>query len=390
MSEIYTDFVFNKHAYIDDIEIPGHYIESVLIKKDFLNYRFPVILLYLNLPQAEHHKILEKVDYSNSLIEVELEIEYKISDNKDDEGQEYLDDEFLGVLDNTLSSFDPYTSGEYKAEKHSEVSDVSEEMTIALFRENDINAFKHGYINAVLKDFDLKQAILYGFQETTNGGLDLYMSPPDNEDVYEQDLITPMGFLQYLKYLDREMGIYDTSYNVYIEEGEVYILNKKTVHGIEPEESIPNELGSYFDGEIEVELIKDSEIEKLEGLELDDPLYYYMMERGSIFNHIELSKLGNIEELYSSKDDFEFDNNIYDGINTVNIRSNRFEKHRKKKYDSENWILKITHLPFKAKPYTDISISGEHINNSYRIVGYDTAISGDRIHNKVYVKRTEE
>lgn len=95
---------------------------------------------------------------------------------------------------------------------------------IHLFSE-DYNLFTQGIINNVISNVKLPELIAYAFETCANSNYKIFISPVGNPNTYEQLVIPPMGFLQFLEYVDNRYGLYETDYNVYCEDNNIYILN---------------------------------------------------------------------------------------------------------------------------------------------------------------------
>lgn len=367
MAKTIIDFIFSTNVYLQGEIIPHRFFESLIIKKDFLNFRFPVMILTLNLSSMHLYNLLKDIDITNPIVDVRIEVFYKDKDNEDDIGRLFLNKEYMGIIDKSYTTYDPFVNGEFEEKGISQTQQNEQNVRLALYKENDINSFQYGYINSIIKNFSVADAIAYGFKETTNGDMSLVLSPPDNENVYEQDLIVPMGFYQYIEYIDNEMGIYDTPYNIFIDDSIVYILNHNGEHKIEMNRE------DEFSKPITINTIAINEEQKYNGIKLGEKKEYFVLEENDLKNKLKLDKFGDISVFTSSIDGTVNEQN-YTGIHTVKIKSNRFNTHLKKKFDKESFNIHIDNLPFKARPYTDILLRGKRFNNKYRVVGYMTVI----------------
>ena len=378
---------------IDDEEIDPHHFESLLIRKNYYEYRYPIYILNISLPKEKLYKILKNVEISNPVVGVKLSIRCLDLENPEDQGREYLKNEFIGIVDESYFNYIPETQWENIREGASEYEYDEGRIRIALFKKVDINAFKHGYINNVFKDFDMATLIAYSFKETTDGSLDLYLSPPDNERVYKQDLFVPMGFLQFMNYIDREFGIYDTGYNLFIDDNKAFIMNKKNDHGIKLEDDIYDE----EEDDIDFKIAPTYDITYYIGAETENfPPTEYFLKDNAITNQVDLERFGNVEHFFTNVATLDLDQEPYDDIPNIKIRSNRFTKYRRKKFDTKNFVIKLNNYPFLAEPYTYAHIKGEGdeeidgMNERYRITDWVTIISSREAHTRVNLKRLSE
>jgi hypothetical protein len=380
-----VDFLFATEIKIQDVEIPYMYFESLVVKKNFLDYRFPFMVLTMNMPPKIFYEILRDVDISDPVVKVNLNTFYKATDLEEDSPfRLHSSGEYLGVIDTPYLSYSPFSDGEPTERGISQAQQENQVMRIALYKKKDINAFKYDYINTVMKNFTVLDALGYGFNTATNGDMKLIISPPDNTTSYKQDLIAPMGFYQFVRYLDNEMGIYDTSYNIFIDDGVVYILNKKNDHGIKLKST------DEYEKTIKIKTIAADEGPKQNSLDMRDDWTYYVLEENDIKNELILERFGNVESIVSNIDP-ELTGPVgprpYDEINVLEMKSNRFKHHKKTKFDTELMDVYLGNLPLDVKPYTYFKLEGKLSNNKYRIAGYTTVIQGKRSLSKLKLLR---
>lgn len=376
-----VDFLFNVDTTIQDVKIPYMYFNSLVIKKNYLSYRFPFMILTLNLPPKFFYQFLRDVDISKPMVNVKLDTFYKASDLDESSPKRlYNSGEYLGVIDTPYISYNPFIQGKDMEKGMEEPNQVTRTLRIALYKEKDINAFRYDYLNAIIENFTVTDILGWAFNTTTKGKLKFIMSPPDNKKAYKKDLIPPMGFYQFINYVDSEMGIYNTDYNIFIDDGIVYLLNHNNDHRIKLKSS------DFYDRTIKVITIGSDEGPKQNSLDMRGDWTYYVMEESDIRNKLVLEKFGRADTIFSNING-DIDPETYSGINSLKLKSNRFEIHEKKKHDREVFEIYLGNLPLDVRPYTYISLEGKLSNNNYRIAGYTTVIQGKNSISKLELLR---
>ncbi|MFW6015202.1 MAG: hypothetical protein ACOCRK_02045 [bacterium] len=375
------EFLFSVETKIQDVQIPYMYFDSLVIKKEYLKYRFPFMFLTLKIPPSFFYEILRDVDISKPIVKVNLNTFYKDTDlDEESPSRLYTSGNYIGVIDKPYISFNPHVYGKSMENDMIEPEQENKTLRIGLYKKNDINSFQHDYLNAVIKNFTITDAIGWAFNTTTKDNMKLIMSPPDNTRRYTKDLVPPMGFYQFIDYLDNEMGIYDTDYNIFIDDGIVYLLNHKNDHGIRLKSS------DKYEKTIKIRTIASDEGPRQNSLDASGDWTYYVVEEADIENKLILEKFGRADTIISNLNG-ELDTQTYSGINTLKLKSNRFDYYTKNKYDREVFDIYLGDLPLDVRPYTYIKLEGKLSNNKYRIAGYTTVIQGKRSISKLELLR---
>jgi len=395
MSEIKSDNLSNEFLYtisslmINGVEIDSKYFSTLVTRKNFYNYRFPVKVMTLTLPFPLIYKIVEGIDISRPLVEVTYTMNVHIEDRGEGQPIKLEKKKYIGMIDNTYLNYVNYVD-DLEDQEISPYRD-EKEIRIGLFARDDLQSFRYGYVNNVFKNFNVATLITKGYGECTDGGLNLFLSPPDNKQVYRQDLIVPMGFFEFIRYVDDNMGIYDTDYNVYIEDGDTYIINKDNEHGIVPSDE------SIEDVTKEVHVDSPFDISSPIGAEISDgkmPPKRYKIKNNSLTHLVENEVMGRYDEFYSDIHNLYFTpgEENHSLLNTNKILSKRFKKHKRKKSGVIRFLLSLDNLPFKAKPYHYIRLLGQGtdlkgMNQLYRITEYLNVISNRQSFTRVNLKR---
>lgn len=134
----------------------------------------------------------------------------------------YRTDTYFGTVDQQVY---PLTDKEQDKINESQESINREVARRVFLYKEDFNLFTNNYINTVPKNVNISDLLAYGFDICVKEGHMMYLSPIDNTITYDQLIIEPKGFLQLLKTLDDEYGIYLTKLNVFVIDKTVYVIN---------------------------------------------------------------------------------------------------------------------------------------------------------------------
>ena len=195
----------------------------------FMNNLFPFRILYFKTSSD----VINKLDFFNKPVcEVQVH-HYRVENTTDTEDSGYTQSEkqsqtlyrtdtYFGTVDQQVY---PLTDKEQDKINESQESINREVARRVFLYKEDFNLFTNNYINTVAKNVNISDLLAYGFDICVKEGHMMYLSPIDNTITYDQLTIEPKGFLQLLKTLDDEYGIYLTKLNVFVIDKTVYVIN---------------------------------------------------------------------------------------------------------------------------------------------------------------------
>lgn len=213
---------YKRTVSINGIEMsPGSDV-SYLILKDYIRNKVPLRILTL----VDSVWSFSKINLKEQLI-VKIDA-YEHDDAAETAPRLVSSEEFVGVPDSKKLVFTNEELEYIKSDEHEHL--LKERMVdktairLALFETHRMG----GLMGGVYKDFDLTSLIAIAFKECFGEGYALYLSEPDNTGVVsEPTLFEPMGFKQFLQYLDSAYaGIYGTGYNIYTEGKVCHVLSE--------------------------------------------------------------------------------------------------------------------------------------------------------------------
>lgn len=222
----YGNFV---QIYINGIYLGDNAFIALQEVYKFMNNMFPFKVLYFKTSSD----VINKLDFFNKPVcEVQVH-HYRVENTTDTEDSGYTQSEkqsqtlyrtdtYFGTVDQQVY---PLTDKEQDKINESQESINREVARRVFLYKEDFNLFTNNYINTVAKNVNISDLLAYGFDICVKEGHMMYLSPTDNTITYDQLTIEPKGFLQLLKTLDDEYGIYLTKLNVFVIDKTVYVIN---------------------------------------------------------------------------------------------------------------------------------------------------------------------
>ena len=222
----YGNFV---QIYINGIYLGDNAFIALQEVYKFMNNMFPFKVLYFKTSSD----VINKLDFFNKPVcEVQVH-HYRVENTTDTEDSGYTQSEkqsqtlyrtdtYFGTVDQQVY---PLTDKEQDKINESQESINREVARRVFLYKEDFNLFTNNYINTVAKNVNISDLLAYGFDICVKEGHMMYLSPIDNTITYDQLTIEPKGFLQLLKTLDDEYGIYLTKLNVFVIDKTVYVIN---------------------------------------------------------------------------------------------------------------------------------------------------------------------
>ena len=222
----YGNFV---QIYINGIYLGDNAFIALQEVYKFMNNMFPFKVLYFKTSSD----VINKLDFFNKPVcEVQVH-HYRVENTTDteDSGDNrsekpsqtlYRTDTYFGTVDQQVYPLTDKEQDKINESQESINRDVARR--VFLYKE-DFNLFTNNYINTVAKNVNISDLLAYGFDICVKEGHMMYLSPIDNTITYDQLTIEPKGFLQLLKTLDDDYGIYLTKLNVFVIDKIVYVVN---------------------------------------------------------------------------------------------------------------------------------------------------------------------
>lgn len=227
-------YTYRANITLGDTTLDGLAFLSLTEVYDFMGNLYPlkVLMITMNILDLKSTQFLNlknrEVAVTLSLYRVEASVlpttdpeytrtEYEIYTNK----------QFIGTID---EEFIPLTDAEILSIEKTE--DAPREDLLHMIRihlqEPVLNPFVEDYFNIVTdSDTGLPDLIAAAFTQCAYPDLKLHMAIPDSTaTVPENTLIEPMGFLQFVEFLQQKYGLYYYNYNIFIQDYVCYIISK--------------------------------------------------------------------------------------------------------------------------------------------------------------------
>ena len=275
------DFNYRFYISIMGKKISDKQVLSYINDRDFENYMYPKKILTVLLFAKDYYDILSKVTPDKPFVPVTMEI--KISPVQKELGAalsgSYITGEYTGMVDKTK-----VTKDILKETKRGTTADVSlgnlYQLRIALFDFDDLNFAKEGTISGNFgSGKKVDDLIKHAFNSCKGKNkCKLAISKPDNKTPLKNCIVSSQGFLDFLKFIDTEYGVYTSKYHVYLENGTCYILNpEKTDTGLN------KEVGGTFDDKIDIQVYRPVNMPvNAYGISLKDNHYSYAVFRNNM------------------------------------------------------------------------------------------------------------
>lgn len=268
------DFNYRFYVSIMGIKISDKQVLSYVNDRDFENYMYPKRILSVLLFAKDYYEILSKVTPDKPFVPVTMQI--KITPVQKELGTQvtasFLTGEYTGMIDKTRVSEDILVESKPNVKAHVSLGNLYK-LNIALFDFDDLNFAKEGTISGNFgSGKKVDDLIKYAFNTCKGKNkCKLMLAKPDNKNPLKNCIISSQGFLDFLKFIDTEYGVYTSKYHVYLENGTCYILNpEKTDTGMN------KEIEGTFDDKIDIQVFRNVNYPvNLYGVSLKDDHYSY-------------------------------------------------------------------------------------------------------------------
>lgn len=268
------DFDYRFYVSIMGIKISDKQVLSYVNDRDFENYMYPKRVLSVLLFAKDYYEILSKVTPDKPFVPVTMQI--KITPVQKELGTQvtasFLTGEYTGMIDKTRVSEDILVESKPNAKSHVSLGNLYR-LNIALFDFDDLNFAKEGTISGNFgSGKKVEDLIKHAFNVCKGKNkCKLMLAKPDNKNPLKNCIISSQGFLDFLKFIDTEYGVYTSKYHVYLENGTCYILNpEKTDTGMN------KEIEGTFDDKIDIQVFRNVNYPvNLYGISLKDDHYSY-------------------------------------------------------------------------------------------------------------------
>jgi len=268
----YNDVRYDIDVIFNDINGEPLHLYSVFIKDiiedvNYVNQRFPVRILKISVPEILGTLILDSVNENEGILDVTISIKdiTKTSLSEDDPdslidinetielkfkallNKEYRSFSKIGIDNNIIKGIqeklgndllDDDSLGDANKEYilYSLNAIVSDDviahvnLEFGLFDPNIINSSnnkENGFINLFnAQNVKTELSIIHAFSETLNGDLKLLYSSPDVDTINNVTLGGPMGFEQFMSFIQDNYNVYKYGYNIFRDGGIVFIMSK--------------------------------------------------------------------------------------------------------------------------------------------------------------------
>lgn len=268
------DFNYRFYVSIMGIKVSDKQVLSYVNDRDFENYMYPKKILSVLLFAKDYYEILSKVTPDKPFVPVTMQI--KITPVQKELGTQvtasFLTGEYTGMIDKTRVSEDILAESKPNAKAHVSLGNLYK-LNIALFDFDDLNFAKEGTISGNFgSGKKVEDLIKHAFNVCKGKNkCKLMLAKPDNKNPLKNCIISSQGFLDFLKFIDTEYGVYTSKYHVYLENGTCYILNpEKTDTGMN------KEIEGTFDDKIDIQVFRNVNYPvNLYGISLKDDHYSY-------------------------------------------------------------------------------------------------------------------
>lgn len=268
------DFNYRFYVSIMGIKVSDKQVLSYVNDRDFENYMYPKKILSVLLFAKDYYEILSKVTPDKPFVPVTMQI--KITPVQKELGTQvtasFLTGEYTGMIDKTRVSEDILVESKPNAKAHVSLGNLYK-LNIALFDFDDLNFAKEGTISGNFgSGKKVEDLIKHAFNVCKGKNkCKLMLAKPDNKNPLKNCIISSQGFLDFLKFIDTEYGVYTSKYHVYLENGTCYILNpEKTDTGMN------KEIEGTFDDKIDIQVFRNVNYPvNLYGISLKEDHYSY-------------------------------------------------------------------------------------------------------------------
>lgn len=268
------DFNYRFYVSIMGIKVSDKQVLSYVNDRDFENYMYPKRILSVLLFAKDYYEILSKVTPDKPFVPVTMQI--KITPVQKELGTQvtasFISGEYTGMIDKTRVSEDILVESKPNAKSHVSLGNLYK-LNIALFDFDDLNFAKEGTISGNFgSGKKVEDLIKHAFNVCKGKNkCKLMLAKPDNKNPLKNCIISSQGFLDFLKFIDTEYGVYTSKYHVYLENGTCYILNpEKTDTGMN------KEIEGTYDDKIDIQVFRNVNYPvNLYGVSLKDDHYSY-------------------------------------------------------------------------------------------------------------------
>lgn len=222
-------YKFSVKPKIYDLPVANMEVMSYTEHRDFENFMFPIRILTLILTPEDYFNILQKITPDKPFIPVTINIDCTlietVGDTETTVEVSYMQGEYMGLPEKT--KVDPeIIKKQRNNDSHDEGLDQAYVLRISLWDLDDLQFAKSGVVSGNLGIQTPESLIRYAFSVCKGDKkCVLALAPPDNKTAAKGVIVRALGFLDFLRFIDKEYGVYTSNYNVFVENGVVYVLN---------------------------------------------------------------------------------------------------------------------------------------------------------------------
>lgn len=250
-----NDTIKNQN-YTFDLKIEGFNDNKVIDSKrvlylntiyDFINNNHPLILLGVQLTRYEYYNLRklytnDKPILKSVYLNVKTSVRFSTDSTNDINNTVFKSlNNFTAIVDNISTISDSEFLNFNIADKENEEPSIR--LTLGLFEKNTLQPFTGNILNGIYPNIDVNSLLYHGYSECIDGDIKFFANPSDNTNIYSQVLIEPVGFYDFLKFIDEEYGIYKYRYKYFFMNNIFYLY---PVTGKLKMKSSDNNLNSFI------------------------------------------------------------------------------------------------------------------------------------------------
>lgn len=224
------NFKFTAKLEINGVAIEDRFMYSLVIDRDFMGNRFPLIMLTLNLDYVVYSELVKDLVPNKPYLDCHLDVFSRETEHETSPLKFYMGGRYMGIIDQQHSVLSRSTESNLDRTKNSQQQELKA-VRVSLFKEQDLPSMQ-GMINGIYDGGQsMSTMILRAFGKCSKG-IKLCMAQPDNRTIDTDLVLEPMGFYQFMNHIDTEYVVYKTPYNMYIEDSVMYMLHSENDPGI--------------------------------------------------------------------------------------------------------------------------------------------------------------
>ena len=389
------DFNYRFYVSIMGINISDKQVLSYVNDRDFENYMYPKRVLTVLLFAKDYYEILSKVTPDKPFVPVTMQI--KVTPVQKELGTpvtaSFMTGEYTGMIDKTKVSKDILSESKPGTKSHVSLGNLYK-LNIALFDFDDLNFTKEGTISGNFgSGKKVDDLIKHAFNVCKGKNkCKLALAKPDNKNPLKNCIISSQGFLDFLKFIDTEYGVYTSNYHVYLENGTCYILNpEKTDTGMN------KEVEGTYDDKIDIQVFRNVNVPvNLYGISLKEDHYSYSVFRnnlieddiavGAMMRPIELT-INSSGEIVKSKESDKKKESISP---TVRVNAGRTrgvtKENRNPKFKAR---VILDDVPVHVMPYTVVHYMADNLQGDCMISRVVSVFTKGKCVTELYIKSYE-